>query len=90
MDYSLLIGVRKERFEVMTPSGESPDAVRDSVATLSVRNGRITDHALGRSMSAYGSPSMSASLMHASASGTSPSSSGTILRPPLPFIVGTR
>jgi hypothetical protein len=59
MDYSLLIGVRKERFEVMTPSAEAPDAARDSVATLSVRNGRITDHVLGRSMSSYGSPGTS-------------------------------
>ena len=59
MDYSLLIGVRKERFEVVIPSAEAPDAVRDSVATLTVRNGRITDQTLGRSVSSYGSPGIS-------------------------------
>lgn len=64
MDYSLLVGVKKERFEVMTsdtPSHESDKLAlgsRDSMATISAPHGRITDHALGRSLSTLNRPTV--------------------------------
>lgn len=60
MDYSLLVGVKKERFEVMANHNESDKLLgaRDSMATISAPNGRITDHALSRSASMFSSPTV--------------------------------
>jgi hypothetical protein len=78
MDYSLLIGVKRERFEVLNTSLSSDptsDGERDSRLTISSKNGRITDHALSGSVSAYSSAPYKPSI----ASSAAPSTPGTLL-----------
>lgn len=80
MDYSLLVGVKKERFEVMASPNESDKLLgsRDSMATISAPNGRITDHALGRSVASFNSPTVS-SMVHVNTGSVSSTPSGTKL-----------